>query len=461
MTPSYFGIANSQMLGWTSDPTWGSLNTAIGRNADGVAEINNGTAGQYRDLYAGNITLQSSGIITGSGRVPTGGTTGQVLKKIDGTNYNYSWQADATGGAGGTPSGPATAVQFEDAGAFGGDAGLTYNKTTDSLTAVGMITAGSGTPWNTPALNAGVSGTGMASAGALGILLSIGNSEIIFNGSSHEVRYRSDGIVGWAGNTDNYNNAPDTAFARVSAGTVEINNGTLGQYRDLSLRTLNLGAAGGIYMQGGGGGIGAHIVWSINGAIPLHTTQAYGTIIDTTLGFMNGYNTGVAPDVALAYSAANTIKVTNGAAGTGTITGNGTVPTGGASGDVLVKNSATNYDVGWTTAAAGGNVSNSGTPVAGQVAMWTDATHIQGLTANLDYSNSSVTSQSLSTSDVYLAGSSIVVPAGGFKAKAQYRCRFDVVKSAGTGTIALNVRIGTLGTTGDSLTDHVDVSCWH
>jgi hypothetical protein len=35
------------------------------------------------------------GAITGSGSVPTGGTTGQVLKKVDGTNYNYSWQAES------------------------------------------------------------------------------------------------------------------------------------------------------------------------------------------------------------------------------------------------------------------------------------------------------------------------------------------------------------------------------
>lgn len=39
------------------------------------------------------------------------------------------------GGGGGTPGGSNTQVQFNDASAFGGDAGLTYNKTTDTLTA--------------------------------------------------------------------------------------------------------------------------------------------------------------------------------------------------------------------------------------------------------------------------------------------------------------------------------------
>jgi len=36
------------------------------------------------------------------GHAPAGGSGGQVLKKIDGTDYNYSWQADATGGGGGS-----------------------------------------------------------------------------------------------------------------------------------------------------------------------------------------------------------------------------------------------------------------------------------------------------------------------------------------------------------------------
>lgn len=41
--------------------------------------------------------------------------------------------------AGGLPGGSDGQVQFDDAGAFGGDAGLTYNKTTDTLTSVILI----------------------------------------------------------------------------------------------------------------------------------------------------------------------------------------------------------------------------------------------------------------------------------------------------------------------------------
>lgn len=46
------------------------------------------------------------------------------------------------GGGGGTPGGSDTQVQFNDGGAFGGDAGLTYNKTTDVLTAGGVLVSG-------------------------------------------------------------------------------------------------------------------------------------------------------------------------------------------------------------------------------------------------------------------------------------------------------------------------------
>jgi hypothetical protein len=56
------------------------------------------------------------------------------------------------------------------------------------------------------------------------------------------------------------------------------------------------------------------------------------------------------------------------------------VPTGGTTGQVLTKNSATNYDTSWLAPTGGGNVSNSGTPVNGQLAQWTSATTIQGVT---------------------------------------------------------------------------------
>ena len=45
-------------------------------------------------------------------------------------------------GTGGTPGGTNTQVQFNDSSAFGGDAGLTYNKTTDTLSATNLTVSG-------------------------------------------------------------------------------------------------------------------------------------------------------------------------------------------------------------------------------------------------------------------------------------------------------------------------------
>jgi len=53
------------------------------------------------------------------------------------------------GGGGGTPGGSDTQVQFNDGGTFGGDAGLTYNKTTDELTLAGDLNLDDGVGGNT------------------------------------------------------------------------------------------------------------------------------------------------------------------------------------------------------------------------------------------------------------------------------------------------------------------------
>lgn len=73
-----------------------------------------------------------------SNLVITGGNNGFFLQ-TDGAG-NLTW-APATGNAGnGSPGGANTQVQFNDAGTFGGDAGFTYNKLTNTLT-IGNISA--------------------------------------------------------------------------------------------------------------------------------------------------------------------------------------------------------------------------------------------------------------------------------------------------------------------------------
>jgi hypothetical protein len=85
---------------------------------------------------AGTVTITpTTSTIDGAASLAL--TTNQgVLIASDGTNY---FTMRGIGGGGGTPGGANTQVQFNDSGAFGGDAGLTYNKTTDALTLAGLL----------------------------------------------------------------------------------------------------------------------------------------------------------------------------------------------------------------------------------------------------------------------------------------------------------------------------------
>ena len=56
--------------------------------------------------------------------VPAGGTTGQVLSKIDNANYNTQW---ITASSGGVPGGANNTIQFNNNGVFGGDNGFQYS----------------------------------------------------------------------------------------------------------------------------------------------------------------------------------------------------------------------------------------------------------------------------------------------------------------------------------------------
>lgn len=111
-------------------------------------------------------------------------------------------------------------------------------------------------------------------------------------------------------------------------------------------------------------------------------------------------------------------------------------------------------------AASGKMVQGDGTKFAASTPSWPTTAGSSGYNLKSDGTNfsaypmqilnASVSSQSPSTSDVYLTGSNCTVAAGDFKAKGQYRCVFDVTKSAGTGGIVISVRTGVNGTTSDT-----------
>lgn len=233
----------------------------------------------------------------GAGSVPTGGTTSQVLKKNSNTNFDYSWAADEGGAGGGTPGGSNTQVQYNNTGAFGGISGATSDGTTMTLKNLNM---------------APVSGTD--------------NSTINFGAN-----YAQPALILYDGGaTDKYGwgmNAKENQFF------------------------MNAWAAD------------VHWSWNKGGGLqPVGTNEVMR--LNTASGILsfNGIDNGITRN------AAGILEINNGTAGqyrdlyvrnitlqsSGVITGSGTVPTGGTSGQVLAKNSATNYDVGWTTAGGGG-----------------------------------------------------------------------------------------------------------
>lgn len=109
-------------LSWTSNATSGAVQSDTGADAiiptattgiSGLAGLisrddkekldsieQNASADQTGGEIETLLDIELANIRWKEQEIPAGGTTGQVLKKISNTDYDYSWQADATGGGG-------------------------------------------------------------------------------------------------------------------------------------------------------------------------------------------------------------------------------------------------------------------------------------------------------------------------------------------------------------------------
>jgi hypothetical protein len=123
------------------------------------------------------------------------------------------------------------------------------------------------------------------------------------------------------------------------------------------------------------------------GTLTITSGKTLNAISSITIGGTDGKTLTVSNNIQLSGTDGANLNVGNGGAlGSAAFTPSTNyavaaagLPTGGTSGQVLQKNTSTNYDASWVAAAGGGNVSNSGTPTAGQDAQWTDSTHIKGV----------------------------------------------------------------------------------
>lgn len=197
-------------------------------------------------------------------------TTGlaQYELAIDTTNKRiYVGNGSGTGDlVGSAPGGSDTYVQFNDGGNLGGDSGLTYNKTTDSLTITGDLAVNGGdittstataTVFNSTATT--VSAFGAATTCTLG-----------YSGSSSSTTNIATGTLG-------------------SAQTKTINIGTGASSTRITNITMGNGGAGGIYLNGGTTYIGDNTLLS-PGTLAVDTINPYTDLTPITLISGGGVN---------------------------------------------------------------------------------------------------------------------------------------------------------------------------
>jgi hypothetical protein len=109
VTGNRLGCVTLDLGGLGGAAAWGSITGTLSAQTDLQTALDGKAATSHTHAISHVTSLQTTldGKATAdhahSGLAPSGGTTGQVLKKASNTDYDYTWQADATG-AGGSPA---------------------------------------------------------------------------------------------------------------------------------------------------------------------------------------------------------------------------------------------------------------------------------------------------------------------------------------------------------------------
>jgi len=213
-------------------------------------------------LYVGDVTTNAThtGEVTGSGALTVDKTaiTGKTAVTAVGTDYVLISDTDDSGnlkkalvsdfgGAGGTPGGADTQVQYNDAGAFGAEAAFTYNKTTNTLTiglenSTGIITAPTATTADTRGGQLNIlSGEGLGTQ--RGGTLNVGA------GGSGNTSALSGGLLNLYSGAGGATGAGGAIYLNAGAGGVT--SGAGGDVNILGGDTSTASAGGSVYIYGG------------------------------------------------------------------------------------------------------------------------------------------------------------------------------------------------------------------
>jgi len=210
-----------------------------------------------------------------------------------------------TGGGGGTtpPAGSDTQIQFNDGGAFGGDAGLTYNKTTDELTVAGDINLDDGGAFSTtvqsvtPTANRTISFPDATGTVAL------------VSGANGTIQYNDAGTL--KGNSD-FVVDPDWNDAATVFTGLKLNVTDTASAAGSKLLDLQVGGTSQFRLNNEGAITSPNDLIFTRGATTSFRSGSTRFSITSELGLSN--NNASSPDIFIARDAANTLAQRNGTA---------------------------------------------------------------------------------------------------------------------------------------------------
>jgi len=332
--------------------------------------VNTQATFQFANLQiAGNLTqgnIQVSGVAN-LGDVSNvkifGGSTNYVLK-TDGAG-NLSWTAQTGGGGGATsPGGSDTQIQFNDAGSFNGNANLTFNKSTKTLTVDKIIANGSQLS-SLPAANLTGSLSGLVVSNATGIvnftttanvtLGAVANLHISGGTSGQVLSTDGSGSLSWAtvsGGGGSYSNTNTAAYLPTYTGNVSANyfigNGSTLTYITGSNVNGNVtGAVQSHYANIANSVAGSNVSGAVSSATTAGTVTTAAQPNITSVGTLTGLTSGGVVDFG------TSSNVTLGVVGNVRITG-------GTNGYVLSTNGS--GGLSWVAqSGGGGSYSNTNT----------------------------------------------------------------------------------------------------